>query len=185
MQMNAIEQIEKTMMRTNLPDFRPGDTVAVHYKIKEGDRERIQVFEGVVIAKKGGGSRETFIVRKVSYGVGVERIFPLHSPLIDKIEIKRRGKVRRAKLYYLRGRSKKASRIKERTRYEQQTATLDDSAVEAVEVEPEEPVTPTEDSAPKAAEEAVANEPASAEQETAADTAEEKSKETETADNEE
>ncbi|MCZ6639874.1 MAG: 50S ribosomal protein L19, partial [Candidatus Dadabacteria bacterium] len=116
--MNIVDEIEKTMMRSDLPDFRSGDTVAVHYKIKEGERERIQVFEGVVIAKKNGGSRETFIVRKISYGVGVERIFPLHSPLIDKIEVKRQGKVRRAKLYYLRGLSKKASRIKERTRLE-------------------------------------------------------------------
>lgn len=117
--MNFIIEIEKSMMRSDLPEFRSGDTVAVHYKIKEGDRERIQVFEGVVIAKKNGGVRETFIVRKVSYGVGVERIFPLHSPLIDKIEVKRKGKVRKAKLYYLRGRSKKASRIKERSRYDQ------------------------------------------------------------------
>lgn len=116
--MNIVDEIEKTMMRSDLPDFRAGDTVAVHYKIKEGERERIQVFEGVVIAKKNGGARETFIVRKISYGVGVERIFPLHSPLIDKIEVKRQGKVRRAKLYYLRGLSKKASRIKERTRLE-------------------------------------------------------------------
>jgi len=116
--MNIVDEIEKTMMRSDLPDFRSGDTVAVHYKIKEGERERIQVFEGVVIAKKNGGARETFIVRKISYGVGVERIFPLHSPLIDKIEVKRQGKVRRAKLYYLRGLSKKASRIKERTRLE-------------------------------------------------------------------
>jgi large subunit ribosomal protein L19 len=116
--MSVILEIEKSMMRSDLPEFRPGDTIAVHYKIKEGDRERIQVFEGVVIAKKGGGVRETFIVRKVSYGVGVERIFPLHSPLIAKIEVKRMGKVRRAKLYYLRGRSKKASRIKERSRYD-------------------------------------------------------------------
>lgn len=117
--MNIVSELEKTMMRESLPDFRPGDTVAVHYKIKEGERERIQVFEGVVIAKKGGSARETFIVRKVSYGVGVERIFPLHSPLIDKIEVKRQGKVRRAKLYYLRGLSKKASRIKERSRLDQ------------------------------------------------------------------
>jgi large subunit ribosomal protein L19 len=116
--MSVIQEIEKSFMRTELPEFRAGDTVAVHYKIKEGERERIQVFEGVVIAMKGGGSRETFIVRKVSYGVGVERIFPLHSPLIDKIEVKRLGKVRRAKLYYLRGLSKKASRIKERSRLE-------------------------------------------------------------------
>ena len=117
--MNVIIELENSMMRTDLPDFRSGDSVAVHYKIKEGDRERIQVFEGVVIAKKRGGVRETFIVRKVSYGVGVERIFPLHSPLIDKIEVKKKGKVRQAKLYYLRGRSKKASRIKERSRYDQ------------------------------------------------------------------
>jgi large subunit ribosomal protein L19 len=117
--MNAILELEKSIMRSDLPDFRSGDTIAVHYKIKEGDRERIQVFEGVVIAKKGGGARETFIVRKVSYGVGVERIFPLHSPLIDKIVVKRKGKVRRAKLYYLRGRSKKASRIKEKSRFDQ------------------------------------------------------------------
>jgi len=104
-------------MRTDLPEFRPGDSVAVHYKIKEGERERVQVFEGVVIARKGGSSRETFTVRKVSYGIGIERIFPLHTPLIDKIMVTKRGKVRRAKLYYLRGLSKKRSRIKERTTY--------------------------------------------------------------------
>ena len=113
--MNIINEIEKKNMRTDLPDFRAGDTVAVHYNIKEGDRRRNQIFEGVIIAKKGGGNRETFTVRKISYGIGVERIFPLHSPLINKIEVKRKGKVRRAKLYYLRGLSKKASRIKERT----------------------------------------------------------------------
>ncbi|HSE84518.1 MAG TPA: 50S ribosomal protein L19 [Thermodesulfobacteriota bacterium] len=113
--MNIIEELERSGMRADLPEFRPGDAVSVHYKIKEGDRERIQVFEGVVIARKGGGVRETFIVRKVSYGVGVERIFPVHTPLIQTIEVKKQGKVRRAKLYYLRGLSKKASRIKERT----------------------------------------------------------------------
>jgi large subunit ribosomal protein L19 len=116
--MNVIDELEKPLLRGDLAKFRPGDTIAVHYKIKEGERERIQIFEGVVIAKKGGGLRETFTVRKVSYGVGVERIFPLHSPLIEKIKIKRKGKVRRAKLYYLRGRSKKASRIKESTTFE-------------------------------------------------------------------
>ncbi|KAB2822751.1 MAG: 50S ribosomal protein L19 [Candidatus Dadabacteria bacterium] len=143
--MNVILELEKSMMRSDLPDFRSGDTIAVHYKIKEGDRERIQIFEGVVIAKKGGGVRETFIVRKVSYGVGVERIFPLHSPLIDKIEIKKKGKVRKAKLYYLRGRSKKASRIKERSRYEQ-VATTNGSPLPAAEPEQqtEEPAAPTE-----------------------------------------
>lgn len=131
--MNIVDEVESSIMRSDLPEFRSGDTVAVHYKIKEGERERIQVFEGVVIAKKGGGSRETFIVRKVSYGVGVERIFPLHSPLIDKIEVKRQGKVRRAKLYYLRGLSKKASRIKERSRLDQintKTKAADDIKIE-------------------------------------------------------
>jgi len=114
--MSTLIEFEKSNMRQDLPEFRSGDTIAVHYKIKEGDRQRIQIFEGVVIAKKGGNIRETFMVRKVSYGVGVERIFPLHSPLIAEIIIKRKGKVRRAKLYYLRGLSKKASRIKERTK---------------------------------------------------------------------
>lgn len=138
--MNIVDEIEKTMMRSDLPDFRSGDTVAVHYKIKEGERERIQVFEGVVIAKKNGGARETFIVRKISYGVGVERIFPLHSPLIDKIEVKRQGKVRRAKLYYLRVLSKKASRIKERSRPEHiasEAETVDEANNVALEPEPE------------------------------------------------
>lgn len=133
--MNIVNEIESSVMRSDIPDFRSGDTVAVHYKIKEGDRERIQVFEGVVIAKKGGGASETFIVRKVSYGVGVERIFPLHSPLIDKIEVKRQGKVRRAKLYYLRGLSKKASRIKERSRIDQVNAKT--KAINTAETKPE------------------------------------------------
>lgn len=114
-EMGIISEIEKKHMRTDIPEFRSGDTVSVHYNIKEGDRRRIQIFEGTVIARKGSGFRETFTVRKVSYGIGVERIFPVHSPLIGKIEIKRKGRVRRAKLYYLRGLSKKASRIKERT----------------------------------------------------------------------
>ena len=114
--MGIVREIEQSMLREGAEEFRAGDTVAVHYKIKEGDRERIQIFEGVVIAKKGGGVGETFTVRKISYGIGVERIFPLHSPLIEKIEVKRLGKVRRAKLYYLRGLSRKAARIKERTK---------------------------------------------------------------------
>lgn len=114
--MGIVRELEKSMLREGAEEFRAGDTVAVHYKIKEGDRERIQIFEGVVIAKKGGGVRATFTVRKISYGIGVERIFPLHSPLIEKIEVKRLGKVRRAKLYYLRGLSRKAARIKERTK---------------------------------------------------------------------
>jgi large subunit ribosomal protein L19 len=118
--MNIIDEFESAAMRKDLPSFRPGDTIAVHYRIREGDRHRIQIFEGVVIAKKGGGLRETFTVRKVSYGVGVERIFPLHSPQVRKIEVKRKGRVRRAKLYYLRGLSRKASRIRERTIFDKE-----------------------------------------------------------------
>jgi len=112
--MRALEQIEKEQMRTDLPDFRPGDTVKVHVKIKEGEKERIQVFEGTVIRKRRGASRSSFTVRKISYGIGVERIFPTHSPAIDRIEIVQRGKVRRAKLYYLRQLKGKAARIRER-----------------------------------------------------------------------
>lgn len=100
-----------------IPAFRPGDTVKVHVKVKEGNRERIQVFEGVVIGRMHGGLRENFVVRKISYGVGVERIFPLHCPSIAKIEVVRKGAVRRAKLYYLRSRSGKAARIKERREF--------------------------------------------------------------------
>ncbi|MFO7248755.1 MAG: 50S ribosomal protein L19 [Bacillota bacterium] len=108
-----VREIQKEQMRQDLPEFRPGDTVRVHVKVVEGQRERIQVFEGIVIARRGSGLNETFTVRKVSYGVGVERIFPVHSPKIEKIEVVRRGKVRRAKLYYLRERVGKAARIKE------------------------------------------------------------------------
>ncbi|WP_163971205.1 50S ribosomal protein L19 [Oceanobacillus halotolerans] len=109
-----IEEITKDQLRTDHPDFRPGDTVKVHVKVVEGSRERIQVFEGVVIKRQNGGISETFTVRKLSYGVGVERTFPVHSPRIAKIEVSRRGIVRRAKLYYLRDRVGKAARIKER-----------------------------------------------------------------------
>ena len=111
---NLIAEITKDQLRTDHPDFRPGDTVRVHAKVVEGSRERIQVFEGVVIKRQNGGIHETFTVRKISYGVGVERTFPLHSPRIEKIEIVRRGKVRRAKLYYMRNLRGKAARIKER-----------------------------------------------------------------------
>lgn len=107
-----LQAIEQSYLREH-PDFIPGDTVRVHVKIKEGEKERIQVFEGVVIARKHGGVRETFTVRKISFGIGVERIFPLHSPTIDKIEVVRRGRVRRAKLYYLRKLRGKAARIRE------------------------------------------------------------------------
>jgi large subunit ribosomal protein L19 len=111
--MNLIQEITKEQLRKDLPVFRPGDTLKVYVKVIEGSRERIQLFEGVVIKRRGGGISETFTVRKISYGVGVERTFPLHSPKIDKIEVARRGKVRRAKLYYLRDLRGKAARIKE------------------------------------------------------------------------
>ncbi len=110
---NIIAEITKEQLRTDLPEFRPGDTVRVHVRIQEGNRERIQVFEGVVIKRRGGGISETFTVRKISYGVGVERTFPVHTPKIAKLEVVRRGKVRRAKLYYLRNLRGKAARIKE------------------------------------------------------------------------
>ncbi len=112
--MNVIETLEKEQMRADIPDFRPGDTVKVHATIREGEKQRIQVFQGVVIRKRKGNTGATFTVRKVSYGIGVERIFPFHSPLIDKVEIITRGKVRRARLYYLRELRGKASRIKEK-----------------------------------------------------------------------
>ena len=110
--MNSLEMVELEQLRTDLPDFRVGDTVKVHVKIVEGDKERIQLFEGVVIRKKGGGIRSTFTVRKISYGIGVERIFPTHSPRLEHIDVISRGKVRRAKLTYLRGLKGKAARIK-------------------------------------------------------------------------
>ena len=112
--MNIIEVLEQEQLRSDIPEFRAGDTVKVHAKIVEGNRERIQVFEGVVISRSGSGVRENFTVRRVSYGVGVERTFPVHSPRIDKIEVARRGIVRRAKLYYLRNRVGKAARVAER-----------------------------------------------------------------------
>ena len=109
-----IEVLEKEQLRTDVPDFRAGDTVKVFVKVVEGTRERIQLFEGVVIARTGGGVRETFTVRRIASGVGVERVFPLHSPRLDKIVVSRRGIVRRAKLYYLRNLTGKAARIRER-----------------------------------------------------------------------
>lgn len=113
--MNTIEQIEQAQLRDDIPVFGPGDTVRVDVRVIEGERERIQAFEGVVIARKGGhGAKATFTVRKISFGVGVERIFPLHSPILQSITVSRRGDVRRAKLYYLRDRVGKATRIKEK-----------------------------------------------------------------------
>jgi large subunit ribosomal protein L19 len=112
--MDLLTYVEQEQIKKDIPEFRPGDTVSVYTKVVEGSRERIQVFEGTVIARKGGGLKETFTVRKISYGVGVERIFPLNSPRIDKIEVVKKGKVRRAKLYYMRKLRGKAARIKER-----------------------------------------------------------------------
>ena len=112
--MNIIQALEQEQLRSDIPEFAPGDTVRVHVKVVEGPRERIQAFEGVVIARSGTGVRETFTVRRISYGVGVERTFPVHSPRLDKIQLMRRGIVRRAKLYYLRNLRGKAARIRER-----------------------------------------------------------------------
>jgi large subunit ribosomal protein L19 len=112
--MNTLDNVDADSLRSDLPDFRPGDTLKVHVRVVEGTRSRIQVFQGVVIRRQGGGLRETFTVRKVSFGVGVERTFPVHTPVIDKIEIVTRGDVRRAKLYYLRDLRGKAAKIKEK-----------------------------------------------------------------------
>jgi large subunit ribosomal protein L19 len=112
--MDIVKQIENEQLREGLPSFDPGDTLRVNVRIREGEKERIQAFEGVCIARQGGGASETFTVRKVSAGIGVERVFPLHSPMLESIKVVRRGRVRRAKLYYLRGRKGKAARIREK-----------------------------------------------------------------------
>jgi large subunit ribosomal protein L19 len=111
--MHKLDMVEGAYLRDDVPDFRAGDNVKVHVRVVEGGRERVQVFEGVVIARNGSGLRASFTVRKISFGVGVERVFPVHAPIIQKIEVSRRGDVRRAKLYYLRERSGKSARIKE------------------------------------------------------------------------
>ena len=113
--MNRTDLIDQASLRTDVPDFAPGDTLKVHVRVVEGNKQRVQVFQGVVIRRQGGGVQETFTVRKLSYGVGVERTFPVHSPVIEKIEVHTRGDVRRAKLYYLRGRTGKSARIAEKT----------------------------------------------------------------------
>src|SRR5919204_4959718 len=141
--MNRVDLVEKPRLRDDLPDFRPGDTVRVHVRVAEAGRERIQVFQGVVIRRQGGGLRETFTVRKISFGVGVERTFPVHSLSIAKLEVVSRGRVRRAKLYYLRELRGKKARIKERRVDEEKLAALeamgleetDDDQVEAESVE--------------------------------------------------
>ena len=112
--MHDLDMLEAARLRTDVPDFRPGDTVKVHVRVVEGGRERVQIFEGVCIARGGKGLGESFTVRTISFGVGVERVFPVHAPIIQKIEVVRRGRVRRSKLYYLRERSGKSARIKER-----------------------------------------------------------------------
>ena len=112
--MNRLDAIDAASLRTDIPSFRPGDTVKVHVRVVEGNRERVQVFQGAVIGRQGSGVGETFTVRKVSFGVGVERTFPVHTPIVDKIEVVTRGDVRRAKLYYLRDRRGKAAKIRER-----------------------------------------------------------------------
>ena len=112
--MNTLDALDADSLRDDIPEFRPGDTVKVHVRVVEGNRSRIQVFQGVVIRRQGGGIRETFTVRKVSFGVGVERTFPVHTPVVERIEVVTRGDVRRAKLYYLRQRTGKAAKIKEK-----------------------------------------------------------------------
>jgi len=134
---NIIDAIEASQLKTDIPAFKVGDTIRVHAKIIEGDKERIQVFEGTVISRANGGNRATFTVRKISYGVGVERIFPLHSPRIDRIEVVTRGQVRRAKLYYLRALSGKAARIKG-TRVRSTTASAAPASTPPVEEQPSE-----------------------------------------------
>ena len=112
--MDLMREITREYLKSDVPEFRPGDNVKVHVRLKEGEKERIQIFEGLVIARKHGGIAETFTVRKMSSGIGVERVFPLHAPSVAKIEVSRRGRVRRAKLYYIRNLRGKAARIKER-----------------------------------------------------------------------
>jgi large subunit ribosomal protein L19 len=126
--MNETTLIEQSFLRTDVPEFRPGDTVKVHVRVVEGNRERVQVFQGVVIRRQGGSSRETFTVRKISFGVGVERTFPVHSPSIAKLEVVSRGAVRRAKLYYLRDLRGKKARIKERRIDDAKLAAMEEAA---------------------------------------------------------
>ena len=138
----AIAELEKAQIRSDIPDFRPGDTLKVHVKVTEGNRSRIQVFQGVVIRRQGMGVRETFTVRKVSFGVGVERTFPVHSPTIGKLEVETHGDVRRAKLYYLRERSGKAAKVKEKRQplkdaKAKAQAKADAKAPKAAEITPE------------------------------------------------
>jgi large subunit ribosomal protein L19 len=138
--MNKTDLIEQSYLRSDIPEFRPGDTVKVHVRVVEGSRERVQVFQGVVIGRQNGGLRETFTVRKISFGVGVERTFPVHSPSIAKLEIVSRGHVRRAKLYYLRELRGKKARIKERRIDDAKLAAMEEAAALAAADEVEAPV---------------------------------------------
>ena len=138
--MNKTDLIEQSFLRNDIPDFRPGDSVKVHVRVVEGNRERVQVFQGVVIRRSGGGIRETFTVRKISFGVGVERTFPLHSPSIARLELLQRGRVRRAKLYYLRDLRGKKARIKERRIDDAKLAALEAASAAAIEVAEDEPI---------------------------------------------
>lgn len=137
--MNKTDLVEQSYLRSDVPEFRPGDTVKVHVRVVEGNRERVQVFQGVVIRRQNGGLRETFTVRKISFGVGVERTFPVHSPSIAKLEVVSRGQVRRAKLYYLRELRGKKARIKERRIDDAKLAAMEEAAAAraAAEAEPE------------------------------------------------
>ncbi|RLD14879.1 MAG: 50S ribosomal protein L19 [Caldiserica bacterium] len=128
--MREIRLIENSFLRDDIPDFKPGDTLRVHIKIKEGNKERIQVFEGICIARRGSGTRETFTVRKYSFGVGVEKVFPLNAPTIEKIEVVRFGDVKRAKLYYLRGLRGKKARVKEKVKVKKQKKKVVEEKVE-------------------------------------------------------
>ena len=153
--MNKTDLVEQSYLRSDVPDFRPGDTVKVHVRVVEGTRERVQVFQGVVIRRQGGGLRETFTVRKISFGVGVERTFPVHSPSISKLEIVARGRVRRAKLYYLRELRGKKARIKERRLGDDELAAIaaaeaDRAAMANGSEEPEEPEADEAEPAPDA-----------------------------------
>jgi large subunit ribosomal protein L19 len=145
--MNTTDLIEQPFLRNDIPDFRPGDSVKVHVRVVEGNRERVQVFQGVVIRRSGGGIRETFTVRKISFGVGVERTFPMHSPSIAKLELLQRGRVRRAKLYYLRDLRGKKARIRERR--------IDDAKLAAIEEEAAARAAAAEIEMPEAADEEV------------------------------
>jgi large subunit ribosomal protein L19 len=136
--MNKTDLVEQPFLRSDIPDFRPGDTMKVHVRVVEGSRERVQVFQGVVIRRQNGGLRETFTVRKISFGVGVERTFPLHSPSIARFEVVSRGRVRRAKLYYLRELRGKKARIKERRIDDAKLAAMEEAALAAAEAEVDE-----------------------------------------------